>query len=315
MSRRPPRTRPPLTVLVTGAHGMLGRAVTTALLQAGHHPVPLGHQDLDITRADAVRDAFATHRPHTVVNCAAHTAVDAAETDEAAAHRLNAEGPRHLAEAAAHRDYWAAPVHPTRLIHISTDYVFDGDTDHPYPVTAPTRPRTAYGRTKLAGEHAVLGTLPEAGTVLRTAWLYGAHGSHFPATMARLALDPDRTVHVVADQYGQPTWTGDLATRIAALTDRPHPGVLHATNTGEATWYDLAREVFTRLGADPGRVRPVTTAEMPRPAPRPARTTLDHACWAPTGLPPLRDWRDALAAAWPTLGLTPTTVPDPTGGP
>lgn len=289
------------TVLVTGAHGMLGRAVATVLHRAGYRTVSLGRDELDITSPDAVASVWAVHRPRTVINCAAYTAVDDAEEDEATAWLTNTQGPRHLAEAAART---GAAEAPARLIHISTDYVFDGDACRPYAENAPTRPRTAYGRTKLGGERAVLDILPTTGTVLRTAWLYGAHGHHFPATMARLAHEPGREVHVVADQYGQPTWTGDLAARIAALVARPCPGVLHATNSGEATWFDLACEVFARLGADPARVRPVRTAAVPRVASRPRRTTLGHERWSTAGLPPMRHWLDAMDAAWPTLGLS-----------
>lgn len=279
-----------MTFLITGARGMLGRDVTAALRAAGHDVVPLGRDVLDITRPPSVRSALASVRPRTVVNCAAYTAVDAAEHDERAAHRVNADGPRHLAEACADSG--------ARLVHVSTDYVFAGDAPAPYDETAPARPRTAYGRTKLAGERAVLETLPETGTVLRTAWLYGAHGPNFVATMGRCAAG-DGTVDVVADQHGQPTWTADVAARIACLP--PVPGVLHATCAGRTTWYGLAREVFALLGADPGRVRPVTTRDMPRPAPRPANSALGHARWTSVGLPPLRHWRDALHAAWPAL--------------
>ncbi|MEV2247570.1 dTDP-4-dehydrorhamnose reductase [Streptomyces sp. NPDC049970] len=289
------------TVLVTGGHGMLGRAVTTALLRAGHHTVSLGRLELDITSPKAVASAWAAHRPHTVVNCAAYTAVDDAEEDEAAAWAVNAEGSRHLAEAAAGA---GVPRRSARLIHISSDYVFDGEATHPYAENAPTRPRTAYGRSKLGGERAVLDTLPADGTVLRTAWLYGGHGRHFPATMARLAHEPGRIVRVVADQYGQPTWTGDLAARVVELVRYPCPGILHASNAGETTWFDLARAVFARAGADPERVRPARTADMPRPAARPGRSTLGHGRWAAAGLSPMRHWLDALDGAWPTLGLS-----------
>ncbi|MFI2777868.1 dTDP-4-dehydrorhamnose reductase [Streptomyces sp. ALB3] len=289
------------TVLVTGAQGMLGRAVATALHRAGHRTVLLGRNELDITSSEAVASVLACHRPRTVVNCAAYTAVDDAEEDEIAAWRINTLGPRHLAEAVAR----VRPTQtPARLIHISTDYVFDGEASRPYAENARTRPRTAYGRTKLGGERAVLVILPTTGTILRTAWLYGAYGHHFPATMARLAKEPGREVHVVADQYGQPTWTGDVAARAAELVVRPCPGLLHATNSGEATWFDLAREVFDRLGADPARLHPARTADVPRAARRPHRSTLGHERWSTAGLPPMRHWLEALDDAWPTLGLS-----------
>ncbi|WP_371663132.1 dTDP-4-dehydrorhamnose reductase [Streptomyces sp. NBC_00280] len=284
------------TVLVTGGRGMLGRDVISALQAAGHHAEAPGRDALDIVRPDSVRAAFTSVRPDIVVNCAAYTAVDAAETDEAAAQRVNGAGPQHLAEACA--------ATGARLLHVSTDYVFAGEADEPgvpYAEDSPTGPRTAYGRTKLQGEHSVLTTLPSTGTVLRTAWLYGVGGPNFVVTMVRLARERGM-VDVVADQYGQPTWTADLAARIVELAERPPvPGVLHATNGDETTWYGLAREVFTLLGADPERVRPVGTADFPRPAHRPARSTLGHNRWTETGLSPMRHWRAALHAAWPHL--------------
>ncbi|REF35083.1 dTDP-4-dehydrorhamnose reductase [Thermasporomyces composti] len=279
--------------IVTGAGGMLGHDVMVALREAGHEVVGLGRGDLDITDADAVRAAFDRHRPDVVVNCAAYTAVDDAETDEERAYQVNAVGPRLLAEAAA--------AHGTRLVHVSTDYVFAGDARAPYAEDAKPAPATAYGRTKLAGEEAVLDTLPTTGVVVRTAWLYGAHGGNFVRTMMRLERERD-TLEVVDDQRGQPTWTVDVAERLVLLGADPRAaGIFHATSAGEATWYELAREVFRLLGADPDRVRPTTTDRFPRPAPRPAYSVLGHARWAELGLGPIRHWREALHAAFPTL--------------
>ncbi|PAZ10132.1 dTDP-4-dehydrorhamnose reductase [Streptomyces sp. SA15] len=278
--------------LVTGAGGMLGHDMVDELLRRGEEVTGLDRTALDITRADAVEGAFAEHRPDIVVNCAAYTAVDDAESDEERALRINGDGPRLLARAAAGRG--------TRLVHISTDYVFPGDTrTTPYPEDHPPAPRTAYGRTKLAGEQAVLRELPGAGVVVRTAWLYGVHGRSFVRTMTELEARRD-TVDVVDDQRGQPTWSADVAERIADLgprVGRDASGVLHATSSGEATWYELAREVFAHLGADPDRVRPVSSAAFPRPAPRPAYSALAHGRWQRLGLPPLRDWRTALHEA------------------
>jgi dTDP-4-dehydrorhamnose reductase len=288
-------------VLVTGAGGMLGQDVATALKAAGHRAVPLNRRRLDITRRDAVHEAFRTHVPDAVVNCAAFVDVDAAETNEATALRINGDGARHLAAACAESG--------ARLLHVSTDYVFAGDSATPYSEDAPAAPRTAYGRSKLAGERAVLELLPDTGTVVRTAWLYGSGGAHFAATIARLvrARESGRrpwTIDVVSDQFGQPTWTWDVAVRIAALLGQPAvPGVLHATNRGETTWYGLAREVVVLLGRDPERVQPISSAELGRAALRPARSTLSHDRWVRAGLPPMRHWRAALHAAWPTLGL------------
>ncbi|MGP4007326.1 dTDP-4-dehydrorhamnose reductase [Streptomyces sp. 4N124] len=278
--------------LVTGAGGMLGRDLVAELRGRGAPVVALDHAALDITRPDAVSAAFAEHRPDVVVNCAAYTAVDDAESDEERALRINGDGPRLLARACASAG--------ARLVHVSTDYVFAGDDrSAPYPEDHPPAPRTAYGRTKLAGELAVLEELPAAGAVVRTAWLYGVHGRSFVRTMIELEGRRD-TLDVVDDQRGQPTWSADVATRIADLGPGAN-GVFHATSSGEATWYELAREVFRLLGADPDRVRPTGSEAFPRPAPRPAYSALAHGRWQQIGLPAPRDWRDALNEAMPHI--------------
>ena len=281
--------------LVTGAGGMLGRDTVEELTRRGEQVTGLDHSALDITRPASVRRAFAAHRPDLVVNCAAYTAVDDAETHEAHALRINGDGPRLLARACA--------ASGARLIHVSTDYVFDGDARVPYPEDHPPAPRTAYGRTKLAGERAVLAELPGGSVVVRTAWLYGVHGRSFVRTMLDLETRRD-TLDVVNDQRGQPTWSADVAARIADLgprTGRSVTGVLHATAAGAASWYELAREIFRQLDADPDRVRPTTADAFPRPAPRPAYSVLDHGGWRRTGLAPLRDWRTALHEALPLI--------------
>ncbi|MFF0816548.1 dTDP-4-dehydrorhamnose reductase [Rhodococcus sp. NPDC003318] len=274
-----------MKILVTGAGGQLG---TQLMRRApdGVNIVGVSSSELDITDAAAVRDAV---EPGTVVlNCAAYTAVDAAETDEAAAVAVNATGPRNLAEATARVG--------ARLVHVSTDYVFPGDATEPYDVDAPTGPRTVYGRTKLAGEQAVLAADPSA-SIVRTAWVYTGTGSDFVATMRRLERERD-TVDVVDDQIGSPTYAADLADGLLELaTGNRAGGVLHATNSGQASWFELARAVFAGVGADPERVRPCTSAQFRRPAPRPAYSVLSPAAWHSAGLTPLRYWGDALAAA------------------
>ncbi|MGW5637232.1 dTDP-4-dehydrorhamnose reductase [Streptomyces sp. NPDC003832] len=280
--------------LVTGAGGMLGHDVLTELRARGEPVTGAGHDTLDITEQASVERAFTAHRPDVVVNCAAWTAVDDAEQDEAAALRVNGDGPRLLARACA--------AHGARLIQISTDYVFSGQSrTTPYPEDHPPAPRTAYGRTKLAGELAVREELPDASVVLRTAWLYGVHGRNFVRTM--IGLEADRpTVDVVADQRGQPTWSADVAALVADLGPRGGVnGVFHATSSGETTWYGLAREVFGLLGADPDRVRPTDSAAHPRPAPRPEYSALAHGRWQSIGRPPPRDWRTALHEALPRI--------------
>jgi dTDP-4-dehydrorhamnose reductase/4-ketoreductase len=279
--------------LVTGAGGMLGQDTVQTLRGRGEFVAGLGRAALDITEPAAVASALAEHRPDIVVNCAAYTAVDAAETDEERALLVNGEGPRLLARA-------CAAAH-ARLIHVSTDYVFSGeDRDVPYGEDEEPAPRTAYGRTKLAGERAVLAELPGASAVVRTAWLYGAHGSNFVRTMLRLEGTRD-TVDVVDDQHGQPTWSADVAARIADLGVSGASGVFHATNAGEASWYELAREVFRLAGADPDRVRRTDSRAFVRPAPRPSYSVLGHERWRAAGLAPLRDWRTALHEALPHI--------------
>jgi dTDP-4-dehydrorhamnose reductase len=279
--------------LVTGATGMLGQDLVTVLERSGETVTALTHGDLDITDGEAVRAAFRKWQPAVVVNCAAWTAVDAAETAEAAALRLNGEAVAGLAAACAGSG--------ACLVQPSTDYVFGGHDTRPYAEDDVPAPGTAYGRTKLAGEQAVLERLGEAGYVVRTAWLYGAHGPNFVRTMIRMERDRP-ALDVVDDQHGQPTWTMDVADRIVALVRSGAPaGVYHATSSGETTWFGLAQEVFRRLGADPGRVRPVSSAAYVRPAPRPAYSVLGHEAWSRAGLSPIGDWRQALQQAFPAL--------------
>lgn len=280
--------------LVTGASGMLARDLLTRLAAADVPAVPLDRKALDLTDRAAVYAAITGHNPAVVVNCAAYTAVDDAETHEAAALAVNGTGPAHLAAACARTG--------ARLLHVSTNYVFVGDATVPYGENDPTGPRTAYGRTKLVGERAVLSTLPGTGYVVRTAWLYGTGGSNFVRTMIELEAVRD-TVDVVDDQHGQPTWTVDLAGHLVALgrSAIAPAGIYHGTSGGRTTWYGLAREVFALLGADPARVRPVTSRAFARPAPRPAYSVLGHDNWKPAGIESIREWRDALREAFPAL--------------
>jgi len=281
-----------MRLLVTGAGGQLGADLLS--VARGHDVVGPTRAELDVTDPAAVERAVKDVRPDAVLNAAAYTAVDAAETDEAAAAAVNAEAPATLARVCA--------LYGAGLVHVSTDYVFAGDASTPYPVDAPVGPTSAYGRTKLAGERAVRELLPERSWVVRTAWVYGAGGGNFVRTMARLEATRD-TVEVVDDQRGSPTWSRDLAAGLLALVAAgPAPGVYHCTNAGETTWYGLARAVFEEIGADPERVRPTTTAAFPRPAPRPAYSVLSPAAWLVAGLPAPRDWRDALHAAFAEVG-------------
>jgi dTDP-4-dehydrorhamnose reductase len=279
--------------LVTGAAGMLGTDLVAAAGSRGDPVIAMDRASLDVTDAGAVADAIARGRPDVVVNCAAWTAVDDAEASEEQALAINAAGAANLAASCA--------AHDARLVQVSTDYVFAGDAGRPYAEDDVPAPRTAYGRTKLAGERAVLDRLPESGYVVRTAWLYGAHGPSFVRTMIKLE-DQRPTVDVVDDQHGQPTWTVDVARQIVALVQSTAaPGVYHATSSGQTTWFGLAREIFGLLGADPARVRPVPSSAMLRPAPRPAYSVLGHGAWAGPGVPAIGEWRTALHRAFPEV--------------
>ncbi|WP_299441105.1 dTDP-4-dehydrorhamnose reductase [uncultured Phycicoccus sp.] len=276
--------------LVAGAAGMLGTDLAATLETAGHAVTRADLPGLDILDPASCERWAAGH--DVVVNCAAYTAVDAAESDEARAFAVNAVGAANLARAAAGAG--------ASLVQVSTDYVVAGDGSTPYPADAPVAPASAYGRTKAAGEWAARAECRRT-WVVRTAWLYGAHGAGIPSTVARLAADRE-TFGFVADQVGQPTWTVDLAAGILRVVEAGAPyGVWHATNAGETSWYGLARAVLEELGLDPDRVRPIATADYPLPAPRPAYSVLSHAMWHEHGLAPLPDWRDALHRAAPLL--------------
>ncbi|TDW30680.1 dTDP-4-dehydrorhamnose reductase [Cryobacterium psychrophilum] len=271
--------------LITGASGMLGRDLQAAL--AGHTVTALTRENLDVTDLDAVTAAVEGH--DVVINAAAYTKVDDAETNEDAAYAVNAVGAKNLAVASS--------VAGVRLVQVSTDYVFNGSATTPYAENTPLDPISAYGRTKAAGEEFVLAKNAPASYIVRTAWLYGQHGPNFAKTMLRLAETHD-TVSVVNDQFGQPTWTSDLAAQIVYLLDADAPaGVYHGTNSGKTTWFDFARAVFVSAGLDPARVLPTDSSAFVRPAPRPAYSVLGHDAWRAAGLEPMRPWEEALTEA------------------
>lgn len=288
--------------LIAGGTGQLGRELAARAAAEGSDVRAPGSAELDITNAGAVVEAVKTLAgtatlPPVVINAAAYTAVDAAESEQTRAFAINADGPRVLAAACS--------AHDVPLVHVSTDYVFPGDAESPYRTDAPLGPRSVYGLTKAVGEEAVLGSGART-WVVRTSWVYGAHGKNFVKTMARLAADGD-PVSVVDDQRGAPTWAGDLATGLLELASlvaagKEPPPVLHATGSGETTWFGFARAVFEELGVDPSLVRPSRTADAPRPAARPAYSVLSPDEWRQAGLTPLRPWREAVAAAFAESG-------------
>ncbi|AWB95922.1 dTDP-4-dehydrorhamnose reductase [Agromyces badenianii] len=271
--------------LITGANGMLGRDLQSAL--DDREVTALGRADLDVTDAAAVAAAVQGHQ--VVINCAAYTKVDDAESHEDDAYAVNAVGARNLAIAANGAG--------ARLVQLSTDYVFNGSATEPYAESTPYDPISAYGRTKAAGERFALDANPGATYVVRTAWLYGAHGPNFAATMLAIAQSRE-SWSVVDDQIGQPTWTGDLARQVLALLDADAPrGIYHGTNSGRTSWYDFARAVLAENGLDPDRITPTDSSAFVRPAPRPAFSVLGHEAWESADLSPMRDWREALTEA------------------
>jgi dTDP-4-dehydrorhamnose reductase len=271
-----------MRLLVTGAAGMLGRDVTAAAADAGHEVAGLARADLDITDAAAVRSAVVAARPDAVVNCAAWTDVDGAEAAEEQATAVNGAGAGNVA--AATREAGAL------LVHVSSDYVFDGHAEEPYREDAPTAPAGAYGRSKLAGERAVAAAGGRS-AIVRSAWVFGPHGRNFVDTMRRLGAERDE-VAVVDDQIGCPTYTGHLAAALVAVAEQGLTGVLHVAGGGRCSWFDLAVATFEETGLA-CRVRRQSSAELGRPAPRPAFSVLAS---TRSDAPVLPHWREGLRA-------------------
>jgi dTDP-4-dehydrorhamnose reductase len=270
-----------MRILITGAGGMLGQDVGRAAVAGGHEPITLPRAELDIGDAEAVSAAIAAAAPDAVINCAAWTNVDGAETSEPAAHVVNGPGAGHLARAAATAGAWT--------IHVSSDYVFDGRKREPYLESDAVGPLSAYGRTKLAGERAVAEAAPDRHTVVRSAWLFGVGGNCFPKTIRRLAAERDQ-LSIVADQVGCPTFTAHLAPALIQLADARPAGILHVAADEQCSWFEFAEAIVAASGLDCD-VRPITTAEYPVPATRPAYSVLRSERGAPT----LPSWRTGLA--------------------
>jgi dTDP-4-dehydrorhamnose reductase len=286
-------------IVISGAGGLVGRVLADKARNQGRDLLALTSSQWDITDPTAA-ERF-VEAGDVVINCAAYTRVDEAESDPECAHAVNVDGPANIAHACARVG--------AQLIHISTDYVFsgcfDGAARRPYEIDDETGPLSVYGRTKLEGEFAVLTAKPDA-NIVRSAWIYeGRDGSDFAAMMRRKA-EGDGTVDVVADQLGSPTYVGDLVDALLEVADADiSEPVLHAANAGEASRFDQARAVFEALGADPERVRPVGSDRHPRPAPRPPYSALSGRQSAAAGLTPLRPWREALITAVGPLPSTP----------
>ena len=282
-----------MRVLITGAGGQLGTELAAVCGAAGDTVVACSHADLDIGSRDLVLAAITSVQPDVVFHCAAWTAVDACESDPGRAVLLNGLAVRWVAEA-CHR----AGAH---LVHVSTDYVFDGTLERPYVEWDAPNPQSAYGRAKLVGEREALALGPSA-AVVRTAWVCGQHGANMVRTVMRLAASQP-ALSFVDDQHGCPTFTADLAPLLRRVALDRRSGVIHATNQGPTTWFGFAQAVVAAMGKDPAIVSPVSTADLqpPRPAPRPANSVLDNAVLRAGGVPLLRDWHDPLGELVATL--------------
>jgi len=277
-----------MRVLVTGAGGQLGRDTASASAAAGDEVIAFDHAALDVCDRDAVLGAVTATRPDAVIHCGAWTAVDACETDSARAFASNGLAVRWVAEGCAR-----AGAH---LVHVSTDYVFDGTKLTPYHEHDEANPQSVYGESKLAGEREAL-ALGTAAAVVRTSWVCGEHGNNMVKTIMRLAGErPELTF--VADQVGHPTFCSDLAPLLRRISLDRRSGVIHATNQGAVTWFEFAQAVVAAMGLSAEMVRPISTAELqpPRPAKRPANSVLDNTVLRASGIPLLRDFREPLAA-------------------
>lgn len=272
-----------MKVLITGAGGQVGHDLVATF--ADHDVVAVDHAALDVGDRAAVLACVTTTQPDAIVHAAAWTAVDACEADPDRAHRVNALGTRHVAEAARRVG--------AHLTTFSTDYVFDGTKAEPYDEWDRPNPQSVYGRSKLAGEQELSGD-PDA-TVVRISWVCGFHGNNMVKTILRLAGEHD-TLSFVDDQRGCPTFAADAAVAVRGLVVDRRPGLFHMTNQGPVSWFEFARAVLDSAGLDGSRVHPISTAELdpPRPAPRPANSVLDNAALRLSGLPLLPDHRESL---------------------
>lgn len=271
--------------LIVGARGMLGRDLVDLLRKQGRRTVALARGDLDITDAAAVREAFCAHAPDVAINAAAFTNVDGCESETEAAYRVNALGPSNLAQAAQECGSF--------LVHVSTDYVFDGSKGAPYTETDALHPLGVYGKSKAEGEAMVASHLPGRHCIVRSQWLFGLHGKNFVEAILQAALTRN-PLRVVNDQWGSPTCTIDLAKGILSLCDLRATGIVHVTNAGVTTWYDFAVRILRHAGMEHVEVQPISTSELGRPAPRPAYSVLDNARFRELAAVELRHWESAL---------------------
>lgn len=280
--------------LVTGGTGQLGLALQSELKRRNIKHLAPTSKELDLAKLDQIEVYLKRIKPRVIVNTAAWTDVDAAESNPDLAFRINAEGPAKLAEIAKFLD--------SVFVQISTDYVFDGESSVPYAETHSRNPQTSYGKSKSQSEVYVEEIYREKSYIFRTAWLYSADCKNFAKTMTKLALKNVEEVAVVNDQLGQPTFAGDLAKKIVeTVMSKSSFGIYHATNSGEATWFDFAVEVYKICGIDAGKVIPVSSDSYSRPAKRPSYSVLGHESWKSNKLQEMRNWKIALSSAMPAI--------------
>jgi dTDP-4-dehydrorhamnose reductase len=271
-------------VLITGAKGQLGSDVVLCLQDLGYEVCGYGSQELDITDFEQVTKIYSKIKPDIVIHAAAYTKVDLAESEPEKAFLINAYGTRNIAV--------ASEAIGAKLVYVSTDYVFNGQGSAPYNEFDSTSPLGVYGKSKLAGEQFIR-DFSSKFFIIRTSWVYGLHGVNFVKTILKLAEDHD-DLNVVYDQIGSPTYTVDLAKFIGQLIETNLYGIYHASNTGSCSWYEFAKAIFEEAGLSNIIVNPVTTADFPRPAPRPSYSVMDHTAIRLNGLTGLPHWRESL---------------------
>ncbi len=285
-----------MKLLIIGSNGQLGSDLVKVAEQRRHSVIPVDYPQVDIRDKSSVKSVIDSSAPDAVINCAAFTAVDDCETNRDAAFALNADACGNLA--------LAAKANSSLLVHISTDYVFDGAASSPYTEDCPTNPQTVYGQSKLRGEEIIKELYDDGSMIFRIAWLYGANGNNFVKTIRRVALSnlqANKPLKVVNDQFGTPTWTVSVCRQILSVIDRRERGVFHATCEGSCTWFDFAKEIVAAygIGAD---VLPCTTEEFPRPAPRPRYSVLENARLKAMNANIMPEWREAFREFLSTTG-------------
>ena len=281
-----------MTILVFGGSGQLGRCLRDSFSRSGTSFEDPNSREVDITDLHQIL-AIDTKKVSAIINAAAWTDVNGAETNQESAERVNALGAENIAKLAIRSSL--------PLFHISTDYVFSGVRTTPWDESSPKNPLSVYGKTKAHGEELAMKVDPTV-RIVRTAWLYSPYGKNFAKTMVRLALTSNNPVRVVSDQVGQPTSARDLAEQLMESIGLNLPsGIYHGTNSGTASWFEFAREIFAGLNLDPERVIPILSSEFPQVAPRPEYSVLSHLRWNDLGMSPMQDWRKGLADSFPEI--------------